>query len=43
MNLAQIGQRIGLSRERVRPIQVNALERFRHQGGMDELAASLPE
>jgi len=43
VNLSQIGQRIGLSRERVRQIQVNALQRLRRQGNADALSASLHE
>jgi RNA polymerase sigma factor (sigma-70 family) len=43
VNLSQIGQRIGLSRERVRQIQVSALQRLRRQGNVDALSASLSE
>jgi RNA polymerase sigma factor (sigma-70 family) len=42
-NLSQIGERIGLSRERVRQIQVGALRRLRRRGGVDAFAASLQE
>ena len=41
VNLAQIGQRIGLSRERVRQIQVSALERLRRHGDVERLVACL--
>ncbi len=41
VNLAQIGARIGLSRERVRQIQVSALARLRRHGQAQRLAASL--
>lgn len=43
VNLSQIGQRIGLSRERVRQIQVDALQRLRRQGNVESLTASLHE
>jgi RNA polymerase primary sigma factor len=41
VNLSQIGERIGLSRERVRQIQVAALERLRRHGRVERLVASL--
>lgn len=42
-NLSQIGERIGLSRERVRQIQVGALQRLRRRADVDAFAASLHE
>jgi len=42
-NLSQIGERIGLSRERVRQIQVGAITRLRRRGNVGELTASLAE
>jgi RNA polymerase primary sigma factor len=41
LNLARIGKRIGLSRERVRQIQSEALQRLRRHGHVEGLAASL--
>lgn len=43
VNLSQIGERIGLSRERVRQIQVGAITRLRRRGNVGVLAASLAE
>jgi RNA polymerase sigma factor (sigma-70 family) len=43
VNLSQIGERIGLSRERVRQIQVGAITRLRRRGNVGELTASLAE
>lgn len=39
--LQEIGERIGLSRERVRQLEVRALKRLREQEGAADLAASL--